>query len=340
MRNYALDTSLLPQVWITWATTKNKEFDKRYWVNCQTNVKKDTPESWMKYNDERDMVGHRYSSNENYFNATWSGMKKGRVWIAANSKFRCAYIKYHPDIDRLEMASVGLDTTRNGDHKWTYLGDRCFVGKDKSVINEKGETLTKFYLDDQYYYTVTAFKHFIGALLSRNINPNLALTEFKKFIGNQYFTIGNGTSVKITYPYQILKWYTSVQKQRATNKAQKQIDELTAKELGDYTYLGIKYPAIVTTDKYGYKDTISNIVHFEPLDDDWGVLRLFYRNNETELFEQQRIYIGSDGKTVITSKNQDGNWISSQQHRVHYNENLYLTNAEDAIEKCPRIKYI
>jgi hypothetical protein len=340
MRNYALDTSLLPQVWITWATTKNKEFDKRYWVNCQTNTKKDTPESWMIYNNERDMVGHRYSRNENYFNATWSGMKKGRVWIAANSKFRCAYIKYHPDIDRLEMASVGLDTTRNGDHKWTYLGDRCFVGKDKSVINEKGETLTKFYLDDQYYYTVTVFKHFIGALLSRNINPDWALTEFKKLIGSPYFRIGNGTSVHIRYPYEILKWYTSVQKQRATNKAQKQIDDLTAKELGDSEYLGVKYPAITIKDKYGYNDIVSNIVYFEPLDDDWGVLRLFYRNNETELCEQQRIYIGSDGKTLITSKNQDGHWISSQQHRGRYNENWYLANADDAIAKCPRIKYI
>ena len=340
MKNYALDTSMLPKVWITWATTKDKKFEKRYWVNCQTNVKKDTPESWMQYRDERDITrGYRYGQDD-YFNATWSGMKKGRVWIAANTKFRCAYIKYHPDIERLELASVGLDTTRNGDHQWKYLGDRCFVGKDKSVINEKGEVLTQFYLDDQYYYTITTFKHFIGALLSRNINSDLAITEFKKFIGSPYFTIGNGTSVQIQYPYTIHKWYTSVQKQRATNKTQKQIDTLTAKELSDYEDWGIKYPAIMSKDKYNSNEIIPNIVYFEPLDDDWGVLRLFCRNNEIELSEQQRIYIGSNGQTIITSQNQDGHWISSQQQRGRYGTNWYLANTDDAIAKCPRIKYL
>ena len=339
MRNYALDTSLLPQVWITWKTTKKGAFDKRYWVNCQTNIKKDTPESWMKYDDEGDIGYHRYSDAK-YFNAVWEGMKKGRVWIPSNSAFRCAYIKYHPDIDRLELASVGLDTTRNGDHKWKYLGDRCFVGKDKSVINEKGETLTKFYLDEQYYYTIANFKYFISGLLKRNINAEWAIAEFKKFIGNPYFTIGNGTSVHIKYPYDMYKWYTSVQKQRATNKTQKQIDDLTAKELGDYEYLSIKYPAITSTDQYGSKDTLSNFMYFEPIDDNWGVLRLFYRDDAVGLSEQQRIYIGADGKTVITSRNQNGDWISAQQHRGRYCEYWFMANPEEAIEKCPRIKYI
>ena len=40
MRNYALDTKLLPKVWITWESTKNGEFDKRHWLNCQTGKKK------------------------------------------------------------------------------------------------------------------------------------------------------------------------------------------------------------------------------------------------------------------------------------------------------------
>ena len=53
MRNYALDTKMLPKVWITWDSIKKGEFDQRYWLNCQNGTKKTKPESWMYYNDER-----------------------------------------------------------------------------------------------------------------------------------------------------------------------------------------------------------------------------------------------------------------------------------------------
>ena len=36
MRNYALDTKMLPKVWLTWASTKDGMFNQRFWLNGQT----------------------------------------------------------------------------------------------------------------------------------------------------------------------------------------------------------------------------------------------------------------------------------------------------------------
>lgn len=339
MKNYALDTSMLPKVWLTWTSTKNKEFDRRYWVDCQTGVKKETPEPWMKYRDEGDIVTS-WRNNEGGFGATYSALQSGKMWIAANSKLSCMYAKYHPDIDRLELASVGLDTTRNGEHKWKYLGDRCFVGKDKSVINENGKVLNQFYIDPTYYYTVNNFRYFISGVMRRNV-PNSVLEEFKKFIGGAYFTIGNGSTVRIQHPWDIEKWYISKQKQPSKNKKQKLIDELVSKPLSDYTDLGIKYPISKALNKYGSYNEMQHLVYFENLNEDWDVLRLFYRADNDKLAEQQRVYIRDKGEPVIVSPNQCGGWVSAPQHfNSYWSGGHYLANPQEAAEKCARIKYI
>lgn len=339
MKNYALDTSKLPKVWLTWTTTKNKRFEKRYWVNCQTGKKKDTPELWMTYRNEDDVV-RSWRNNEGGFGATYSALKSGKMWIAANSKLSCMYAKYHPDIDRLELASVGLDTTRNGEHKWKYLGDRCFVGKDKSVINERGQVLNKFYIDPTYYYTVRDFKYFIGGVMRRNV-PNSVLEEFKKFIGGDYFTIGNGSTVRIQHPWEIEKWYVSKQKQVGNNKKQKTIDELVSIPLSDYADLGVKYPAITVMGGCRYNINIDHLVHFESIKEDLNVLRLFYRGDSNQLSEQQRVYIRDKGEPIIVSPNQCGGWVSSPQtFSSYWGGRYYLVNPEEAMAKCTRIKYI
>lgn len=337
MKNYELDASLLPQVWLTWASTKNKQFDKRYWLNCQTGEKKTTPESWMLYKGENNLYCGNWNDLGGY-GVTDSRTKNGKIWVAANSKLNYAYVKYHPDIDRLEFASVKFDTSRTGEHKWTFDGDRCFVAKDKTVINEKGETLNRFYIDPIYYYTVYSFRYYLSALLRRYHIANM-VDEFHKFIGGNTFTIGNGSVVTAIYGWDIKRWYETVQKTRSTSKTQKIIDDLISIPLSDSSDFAKRYPAIKNKWSEWYTETIGDIVYFERVNDQWSVLRGFLRNDADELNESWRFYIGDNGKNIIASHT-NNDWIPSSKVTFNWRENYYIANIDDAVDKCNRIKYM
>ena len=132
MNNYALDKSMLPQVWLTWQSKKDGKFNKRYWLNCQTNEKKDTPEEWMNYAGENNCGSNpRFTgwNDKGGFGLTAKSVQNGKVWIAANSKMYLTYAKYHADIERLEVSVVKCDTKRNGiGERWKYAGNRFFIG--------------------------------------------------------------------------------------------------------------------------------------------------------------------------------------------------------------------
>lgn len=339
MKKYALDTSFLPKVWLTWATTKNKEFNKRYWLNCQTEEKKDTPEEWMNYFGEDGAKPKTDWKDDKgvCFGLTYYRIQNGKVWIAANSKMYLTYAKYHADIERLEIAVVKLDTKRNADgQRWQYAGNRFFICKDKSIVNEKGEPIQyKAYIDDDPWHYAYNGRQLLSILL-RNSTTKQFVDEFKKFIGAEYFTIGNGTSVQIDSVWHLHKWYETVQKQRSTSKRQKKIDELVAMPLSDCSDLSYRYPEKSYKSKWGYEDKINNILYFERIDDEWSVLRYFYnRVNET-----WRVYLNDNGKIFIVSKDGRNGWISSKQQKSHWGSYCYFANPDDAIEKCPRIKYI
>lgn len=342
--NYPLDTELLPQVWLTWATTKNKEFDKRYWLNCQTNEQKDTPEKWMRYNGEYDANHTGYGiDNENraYLGARWAqGNPLDKIWTKSGSNVTYIYAKYHKDIDRLELAAAKMDTSRRGDHKWAYEGDRFFIGRDKSIVDQNGLIVNGS--RNMYGRHWAYSKKEVIRLLLRLAHPNSLLSEFKKFIGAEYFTIGDGKTVSIRYSWHLSKWYETVQKTRGTGKEQKLVDKLVAMPLKDASNLGRIYPAITIEpkDRWSSYNKIPGIVYFERVDNEWCVLRSFVRQGDYDLQEEWRMYISEDGKTRIASKTLEG-WVPSKQIlNDSWRHQSYFANKIEAITNCKRIKYI
>lgn len=339
MKNYKLDTSTLPKVWVTWATTKNKQFDKRYWLNCQTGKKKNKPEDWMYYRDE-----YQIAHNNPYYKCSDDRVSLGlgyytkhkpNIWVKSGSNLMYAYAKYHADIERLEVAVVQMDTSRKPEaRKWTYAGDRFFIGKDKSVIDDKGNS----YIGRRYHLTNKksegGARWMLMSLLKLHETPEF-INEFKKFIGCEFFTKGNGSIVNIERPWHIETWFTSVQKTRKENKSQKSLDSLTALPLSDASGFAHKYPPI----KRSEWNDILDVVYFERVSDEWSVLRSFYRNTDDTLQESWRCYIGDNGKTHMASYN--NGWLpASSLRKTWYNHYAYLANQDEAIEKCNRLKYI
>ena len=332
MYNYPIDTSLLPKVWLTWESTKNRKFDKRYWLNCQTGEKKNTPESWMTYEDESSIVSARYDDPGAF------GLYKtnycDNIWVKSGTKLVYPYVKYHADIDQIEIAEVEIPTTRKEEvHGWKYTGDRYFVNRNKTITDINGiEKTGGFRLNSNHIAPNT---NTMFGMLTRLHKNEHAIDEFKKFIGGDSYIIGSGRVVQIKYIWHIQEWHRTSQKVRGKGREQKLTDMLVAIPLSDVSDLGSRYPIV----EYGsrFKYIIRGITYFERCNDTWSVLRVFNRNFES-VTEICRMYIGDNGKTRIVAPSDKG-WVPSQQPSFYYNNYTILVNKDEAIAKCNRIKY-
>ena len=329
--NYNIDTTLLPEVWVTWMSK-----DGRVWMNNK-GKRQNKPAPWMHYNSELDI--NPWNSNGKYtYGINYDTVKNDRIWVASGSKVYYAYAKYHADIDRLELAIVKYDTTRReGNHEWTFAGDRMFIGKDKTILNQYGMLSYSFRPKSDDYWSMSS-RDAIRIILRAHTN-DFVIGEFKKLIGASYFVIGNGTSVSISYPWHITRWYKTAQKTRSNGKAQRLVDELVKMPLGEVTHLSDRYEP---KSRAGYlrDEVISNIIYFERVNDEWSVLRGLVRNDNNLFDEAWRVYLGDDGTNRVASKS-NGDWMpASQPKGWWFSREYYFANPDEASEKCDRIKYI
>lgn len=309
MKKTTIDASLLPNVWLTWETTKGK-----FYLNCKT--------------------GKKHSSAPKFATQRYYGPKYALINSGSHPRF--AYAKYHKDIERLELAEVTIDTTIKEEVKqWRYSGNKYFLGRDKSVVDENGDVVTSNFVLSQYHYGHN-FANFLG-MFYRIDYYNRVAEEFKKFLGSNTYLVGSGRVVDVTQAWHIQEWYKTSQKVRGPGKQQKLTDKLTAMQVGDTDGLSEKYPTIKRYEG-GYHRNISGLIYFERLEDGWSVLRVFNRPyNSEELYEKERMYLHDDGTNRIVTPSKNG-WVPARQNNGW--SNYRFANKEEAMQKCNRLKYI
>ena len=308
MKKTTIDASLLPNVWLTWETTKGK-----FYLNCSTGKKHNKA---PKFTEQR-------------------GYRVKYALINSGSRPRYGYAKYHKDLERLEIAEVTIDTTRKEEvKKWRYSGTKYFLGKDKSVVDENGNEVTGRFFLSQYHWS-NSFSNFLAMFY--RIAYYTSAEEFKKFLGSDTYTVGSGRVVTVSHAWNIQEWYKTKQKVRGPGKQQKLTDKLTAMPVSDVTGLSEKYPPTTGTDKY-YHYSINGIIYFERLDDGWSVLRVFHRDTYTHTVEErERMYLHDDGTNRIVSPTKNG-WVPSRSYDGW--TSYRMVNEEEAMAKCQRLKYI
>jgi hypothetical protein len=325
MFDYKIDTTLLPAMWITWASTKGGKFNERHWLNCKTGKKKTAPEKWMHYPNENTFDNFRYNT-KGAIGIYWWNRNEDKFWVKSGVTVRLAYVKYHKREDVLEVAVVGIDTTRKVEpHPWKYLGDRYFIRRDKTIVNQYGNTCSSYHM---YEYHDAWNPNIMFSMLCRLIYNDHAVDEFKKFIGQDFFTIGNGRSIDITDLCHLQEWYKT--KQRLTpckGAAQQMVDTLTSMPLCDISDK-IK-PHFDNPNRRRYK-----AVCFERIDDEWSVLRIFKNDN----IEHHRMYLSDSGKLRYAMYNSNNGWVACNAPTYKYNYS-YLVNKDEAMDSCKRIKY-
>ena len=328
MKNYKLDTSLLPEVWLTWENKSGKIY-----MNGNTGKRQTNPENWM-----RTMPRAWNAPDDGKLDCGcgWYTQYLPHIWVKSGSNLIYAYAKYHEDIERLEVAAVKYDTTRGEyAHEWKFAGRRFFIGKDKSCILDDGSKYVNGYKSLYQHHSAYNTRYMLRLLVGLHCNDHFT-EEFKKFIGTNSFTIGNGTSIDIKNPWHIGKWYETVQKTRGKGKQQKLTDKLTAIPLRDANEFIHQYPA--KPGPYAYT-ALKDIMYCEKVDDEWCVLRSFKRLDDDSLTEDWRIYINNDGSTRIVSPTPNG-WVPSTKPLKRSCNYAYIANKDEAQVICPRIKYI
>lgn len=326
MFDYKIDTTMLPTIWVTWTSTKGGKFNKRYWLNCKTGKKTERPQKWMHYPSENEFERNIYNT-KGAIGINWRSRNENNIWVKSGTAVRFAYVKYHKKIDMLEVAVVGVDTTRRAEpHPWKYLGDRYFIRRDKVIVNQNGNTCDRYNL---YPYHEAWNANVMFSMLARLNYNDKALDEFKKFIGDDHFSIGNGRCINIEYLYHMQEWYKT--KQRAIiakGNAQQMIDALVEYPLSDMSDLLEKHFNNENRCRW-YR-----AVCFERINDEWSVLRTFSSKN----IEMSRMYINDNGKTRYAIYNKAQGWIAWNAPTYKYNYS-YLLNKDEGVKKCKRIKY-
>lgn len=324
MFDYKLDTTMLPTIWVTWVSTKGGQFNKRYWLNCKTGKKTDKPQKWMHYPSESGFTRAGWNT-PGHLGIDWSNHNNNNLWTKSGAAVRFAYVKYHKNKDVLELAVVGVDTTRKEEvHPWKYLGDRYFLRRDKSIVDQHGRVCNRYHL---YEYHDAWNANVLFFMLNRLTYNDYAVNEAKKFIGTDSFTIGSGRCVDIKYLWHLQEWYRTKQRPAIKGAAQKMVDELasitppeTNKKVCDY----------FDDDSVEYH---YGTVVFERLNDEWSILRTFTEKDK----ESCRMYISDDGKNRYAVHSSNG-WIACAppSHKYSY---CQLLNKDEAIAQCKRIKY-
>lgn len=318
MKKTTIDASLLPKIWLQWDTTKG-----RFYFNCATGEKQDTHEPWM------------------YNRAVWNKNTHNLFTSGANIIF--AYAKYHEDIECLEVAAVRMDSTRKpAVHEWKYES-KYFIKKDKTIIDENGVEHGKkerYYVDKNH--TAYDFKNYLSIITRFHYTEKL-LEEFKKFIGNNFYTIGNGRVINIQWAWHIQDWYAKqTTKVRGAGKQQKLTDMLVAMPLSDATDFNGKYPIVnvYKYDEYHNRNIeVKGIMYFERVNDEWSVIRMFNREHGGPIYECERMYMNDDGTNRIVSYN-NNSWMPSKIYQSRYGVYYRFVNRDEAMAKCNRLKYI
>ena len=305
MKKTTIDINVLPHVYLEWDTTK-----AIFSLDSRTG-KKDVGPKVM----SRDIPRYQYAI------------------VRSGSKPRFGYAKYHEDLEMLELAEVTLDTTRKEEVKqWRYAGDKYFLKKDKTVLDENGKVKTEGFSLSIYHYS-RDFKGFLGWFY--RIGTKYSTEEFKKFLGSDSYTVGSGRVVNVTQSWHIQEWYKTKQKVRGAGKQQKLTNKLVDIPVTDISEITAKHPTENVVNKHYWAR--SGIIYFESLSDGWHVLRVLCPMNDNGYKEYERMYINDDGTNRIVAPSKEC-WVPARQmHTYGYYD---FVNKDEAITKCNRLKYI
>lgn len=318
------DQSLLPSVWLTWATKR----EGTIYLCCANGKTQNNRENWM----GTDRYGHYM---------TYTNAKKHQFCVYAGVTLKFAYSKYHESVGLLELAVVTMNSNRTGGaRKWEYAkgGRRYFIDKHKHIYNSVGREINDCSHEVFYAYenhTSYRFKDFI-AYMMRCCIPFSFTNEFQKLLGSNMYISHNGRAIEIAYAWSFHDWYETPVSKSSTGKTQKLLDTLCSLTQADLTHICEGLPVI--GDRY---NSLRDAIYYEKLNDEWSVLRYCYRAENDSNMESYRIFISESGKCHCAKLTNNGEWVPAQNLNHDWCRSYpRFVNMDEAIDKSKRLSYI
>lgn len=353
-RHKTIDTSLVPDTWVTWTGRRDgKEYRKYYQLSTGIVTEEKIP--WIKYKANGNPSCYNPYGEEGIQGIGHGNIKStNKLMLNAGNECQYYYFKYDDELEIIEISVVDIDThryntnisqeenirlwKRNNNYS-TFFMERG--SKDKYDIN--GNLMTEFMYEWRWTKNrtndITNFEKWLKNMRRMNTLRTCA-SEFERFAeGSLYGACGRALNPFFTYDLE--DWFLRDTGYKTKGAVGKKIDELCEKVTLNLDYLKDIYKEDpIPNNRYFHSG--DDIVYIDlTADPEWAVLRYMFRRNDGSLDESYRVFVHNNGKVMLARKTGPNAWATATNISNGYwrGNNGRIVNYEE-MKNHRRLSYI
>lgn len=322
-RHEVIDTTLVPDLWITWTGKRNKKEYRKYYQLSTGTVTEDTLD-WVRYDSQGKPSYYGYYKDDNLQGIGHGQIKTtNRLLLNANSDCNYYYFKYDDELEIIEISVVTIDTHRYNSKLSVEENTRVWVRNSEytTFFMEKGSK-EKYDIDgnimEEYYFpykwmTVnrvhcTNFDGYLKEMRRMNTLRTCA-KEFERFASGSLYG-ACGRALNPLYTYDLEDWFRRDVVKKNKGVIGKKIDDLCSKPMKSLDYLKDIYKEEPSDNRYYHSG--NDIIYIDlEVEKDWAVLRYLFRRNDGGLDESYRVMVHNNGKILLARRIGPNNWTTA-----------------------------
>lgn len=322
-RHEVIDTTLVPDLWITWTGKRNKKEYRKYYQLSTGTVTEDTL-NWVRYDSHGKPSYYGYYKDDNLQGIGHGQIKTtNRLLLNANSDCNYYYFKYDDELEIIEISVVTIDTHRYNSKLSVEENTRVWVRNPEytTFFMEKGSK-EKYDVDgnimEEYYFpykwmTVnrvhcTNFDGYLKEMRRMNTLRTCA-KEFERFASGSLYG-ACGRALNPLYTYDLEDWFRRDVVKKNKGVVGKKIDDLCSKPMKSLDYLKDIYKEEPSDNRYYHSG--NDIIYIDlEVEKDWAVLRYLFRRNDGGLDESYRVMVHNNGKILLARRIGPNNWTTA-----------------------------
>lgn len=322
-RHEIIDTTLVPDLWITWTGKRNKKEYRKYYQLSTGTLTEDTP-NWVGCNNNGKPTYYNYYQDDNLQGIGHGNIKaSNRLLLNAGSECIYYYFKYDDELEIVEVSIINIDTHRYNskftqeENVRTWFRDPEYTtffmergSKEKYDVN--GNIIVNFHYPYKWRHFDRVYRtNFDGYIkeMRRMHTLKTCAKEFERFAdGSLYGTCGR--ALNPFYTYDLEDWFRRDVVKRNKGVVGKKIDELCNKPMKNLDYLKEMYKEEPSDNRYYHSG--KDIIYIDlDVDKEWAILRYLFRRNNGSLDESYRVMVHNNGKVILARKIGPNDWTTA-----------------------------
>lgn len=323
-RHEVVDTTLVPDVWLTWTGKRNKKEYRKYY-QLSTGLLTEERLPWVRYGPNGNLSYYGYYRDDSLQGAGHGAMRiKRSEKLLLNTGNECEYyyFKYDEELQIIEVSVIHIDTHRynaklsqeENVRLWTRNTNYStfFMEKGSKIKYDIHGNIMQEFKYEWKWGNKSAHKANFPDWLKQMRRMNILFscaTEFEHFAqGTLYGACGR--ALNPFYTYDLEDWFLRDTTTRGKGAVGKKIDELCGKPMKSLDYLKDIYKEEPSDNRYYHSG--NDIIYIDlDVEKDWAVLRYLFRRNDGGLDESYRVMVHNNGKILLARKIGPNNWTTA-----------------------------